>query len=348
MGPLPANDLDEIFHAVGSPWEELRGQRVFITGGTGFYGRWLLESFVWANDRLKLDATVTVLTRDPERFGRSNPHLSAQSNLEFVAGDVRDFEFPAGRYTYVIHAATEASAKLNDEEPLRMFDTNVVGTRRTLEFARQCGARRFLFASSGAVYGKQPAAITHVAEDFMGGPDPTDPRNAYAEGKRSAEMLGVLFAKQHGFDFIITRGFAFIGPLLPLDIHFAVGNFIRDGLNGGPVRIGGDGTPYRSYLYASDLAAWLWTILLRGAASRAYNIGGEEAVTILELAKSIAAFFGTDVVVARQPATHVPPDRYVPSTCRAREELGLRVRVPFADALARTVEWHLSQGKTGY
>lgn len=340
MAALPTRDLDETLSAVGPLWEELRGARIFITGGTGFFGKWLLESLIWANDRLGLQAHCTVLTRDPRLFGRQAPHLMSRADLAFATGDVRDFAFPAGAYTHVIHAATPASAKLNDDEPLQMFETIVHGTQRTLEFARQSGARRFLFASSGAVYGKQPSAITHLAEDFTGGPDPTNPRSAYAEGKRAAEMLGVLFAARHGFDFLIARGFAFVGPGLPLDAHFAVGNFIRDGLVGGPIRVNGDGSPYRSYLYAADLAVWLWTILLRGETGRPYNTGSEEHMTIAELAQKVARFFGVDFVVSRKPDPQGQSERYVPATQRARQELGLSVRVPFADALARTVAWH--------
>ena len=75
-----------------------------------------------------------------------------------------------------------------------MFDTIVDGTRRTLDFARRTGARRFLLTSSGAVYGRQPAELTHVPEEYAGAPDPTDAGHVYGEGKRAAEMLCALHA----------------------------------------------------------------------------------------------------------------------------------------------------------
>src|ERR1035438_9937087 len=174
MNPL-ADDLDHVLVHTQGLWEELRGQRIFITGGTGFFGCWLLESFVWANDKLKLGASAVVLTRNAEAFENKAPHLAAHPAIQLYIGDIRSFDFPPGRFSHVIHAATEASAKLNDENPLLMFDTIGSGTHRALEMATHCGAKKFLLTSSGAVYGRQPPELTHVPEEFSGGPDPTEP-----------------------------------------------------------------------------------------------------------------------------------------------------------------------------
>jgi dTDP-glucose 4,6-dehydratase len=351
-----ADDLAHVLaHTDASVWAALRNQNIFVTGGTGFFGRWLLESFAYANATLALNAQLVVLSRNPERFLETAPNLGDDAGIAFVQGDVQDFsarsvrdalgDSAPERFGFVIHAATEASAKLNAENPLLMIDTIVQGTRATLEFAVATGARRFLLTSSGAVYGPQPPESTHVPEDYLGAPDQTNVGSAYGEGKRLAELLCVCFAKQHGIEPILARCFAFVGPLLPLDTHFAIGNFIRDALSGGAIRIGGDGTPFRSYLYAADLAIWLWTLLVRGEASRAYNVGSEDGRSIADMAHAVAAEqTGTAVEIARAADPSRPPQRYVPSTQRAREELKVEEWISLAESIKRTMSYHRALG----
>ena len=339
-----AHDLDHVLARTTGLWEELRGARVFVTGGTGFFGCWLLETFLWANDHLRLDASVVVLTRDGNAFGRRVPHLACHPAVRLHDGDVRTFEFNGGEFSHVVHAATDSSAAVDDRDR-RMFDTIVEGTRRTLEFARRSGARRFLLTSSGAVYGRQPAELTHVPEEYAGGADRPGAGQEYAEGKRAAEKLCAAYADAH-LQPTIARCFAFVGPYLPLDVHFAVGNFIRDGLQGGPIRISGDGTPYRSYLYAADLAIWLWTILLRGQATRPYNVGSETSISIASLAHAVARRFTPEsaVRIGKPAMSDGPAERYVPSTRRVRNDLGVTVSVDLEEALTRTVDWYRGGG----
>lgn len=345
MNPLAA-DLNHVLAHTEKLWEELRGSRIFITGGTGFFGCWLLESFSWANDKLDLNASAVVLTRNVESFREKAPHLASHPAIQFCPGDVRSFEFPAGQFSHVIHAATEASVKLNAEDPLTMFGTIVDGTRHTLDFAVGCGAKKFLLISSGAVYGRQPPELTHITEDYIGGPNPTEPHWAYGEGKRAAEMLCALYAGKYGLEPKIARCFAFVGPYLPLDMHFAIGNFIGDALKGEPIRVNGDGTPLRSYLYAADLAIWLWTILFRGQSCRPYNVGAERDWSIGETAKIVGAQCRPplQIHIARQPEPGKPAERYVPSTERARIELDLKESIVLAEAVRRTLLYHRSSG----
>lgn len=336
-----AEDLGHVLRRTGPAWEELRGARLLVTGGTGFFGRWLLESLVAANERLGLHCDVVLLSRDPRAFAARAPHLAGHPAVTLLAGDVRTFARPTGSFSHVVHAATDASAALNEGDPLLMLDTIVTGTARVLEVAHEVGARKVLLTSSGAVYGRQPPEITHVAEDHPGGPDACDPRSAYAEGKRAAETLAVLHGRKHGFEVKLARCFAFVGPYLPLDIHYAVGNFIRDGVAGGPIVVRGDGTPHRSYLYAADLCVWLWTILARGRPGVPYNVGSDEALTIRDLADRVAGAFTPPVrcEVLGKPVPGQPAERYVPSVARARTELGLEVAIGLDDAIARTIGW---------
>ncbi|HVD93130.1 MAG TPA: NAD-dependent epimerase/dehydratase family protein [Vicinamibacterales bacterium] len=341
-----ASDLEHVLAQTGGLWEALRGARVFLTGGTGFFGCWLLETFLWANDRLRLGASIVVLTRDATGFATKAPHLARHPAVTLHDGDVRTFAFPEGPFTHVIHAATTSSSAV---APAEMFETIVDGTHRALDFARHAGATRFLLTSSGAVYGRQPPELTQVPEDYRGGPDSSDASHAYAEGKRAAEMLCAVYADGQLHP-TIARCFAFVGPYLPLDAHFAIGNFIRDALQGGPIRVVGDGTPYRSYLYAADLAIWLWTILLRGQSMRPYNVGSEVEISISDLAHLVGRRVVGDsaVRVAGTAISGAAAARYVPSTGRARSELGLQLTIDLERALTRTVDWHRRRVSSTY
>jgi nucleoside-diphosphate-sugar epimerase len=350
--PIIAEDVAAVLARTRSLWPDLKNATVFITGATGFFGIWLLETLLAANREFSLNCHVLGLSRDPDRFAAKAPHLARDPAVTWIRGDVRDFAFPSGPVTHVIHAATESSTTLNADDPQTMFDVCLEGTRRMLALAKEKQPARMLFTSSGAVYGRQPPDLSHIPEDFTGGPDPLDPRNAYAEGKRAAEHLCALACLPPpagaALHIAVARCFAFVGPHLPLDAHFAIGNFIRDALAGGPIRVNGDGTPFRSYLYAADLAEWLFTILVRGNAGRAYNVGSEEAVSIQELAARVA-----DCMKAVQPARELPrvivskqavpgavATRYVPSCDRAGSELGLAPITDLSRAIARSASWN--------
>jgi len=340
-------DLEMVSQRTASLWEEARGQDIFVTGGTGFFGCWLVESFCHANRTLNLNAEMTVLTRSPEAFARKCPHLADDQAIRLVGGDVRNFAFPDGEYRFVIHAATEASAKQAAEAPLEMLSTIVEGTKRTLEFASSHGTKAFLLTSSGAVYGKQPGETTHVPESYLGGPDPLDPASVYAEGKRLAEQLCTQYSRRFGIGARIARCWAFCGPYLPLDAHFAIGNFIGDALAGRAIEIKGDGTPRRSYLYAADLAVWLWTILFRAPELVPFNVGSAQDLSIQELAELVARILesNTEVRVAKNPMPGAQPARYVPCVDRARKELGLEAWTPLDEAIRKTADWYRTKAK---
>jgi dTDP-glucose 4,6-dehydratase len=350
ISPLAA-DLDQVLIRTEGLWEALRGKAVFITGGTGFFGRWLLESFVTANQQFNLDAKAVVLTRHPEQFQARAANLFADDAIHLLRGDVRLLngeavaaqlaEFVRQPVSHFIHAAANTSEAGNRQQPAEVMQTLFEGTQRTLELATRVEAESFLFVSSGAVYGEQPSDLTHVAENFSGAPDLASPLAAYGEGKRVAEFLCHAARHQHGLNCKIARCFAFVGPYLPLDAHFAIGNFIRDALAGKPIEIKGDGTPFRSYLYAADLAAWLWTLLLNPAAVGAYNVGSDEAVSILETAECVSRNRAPQpaVTVRQRPGPQRPAKRYVPNVNRARE-LGLEVWTSLDEAVRKTILFH--------
>lgn len=346
--PLSA-DLNHVLEHTRDLWEDLRGERIFITGGTGFFGCWLLESLLWANDQLNLDCRATVLTRDPDLFRKKAPHLAEHESVSFIKGDIRTFEFPSGSFSHLIHAATETNLTSASIDALTLFNANLEGAQRVLKLARIAGVRRFLFTSSGAVYGKQQHDLTHIPEDYGGAPDTTDIRSAYGQSKRTVEFLFTIYAHMHKVDVKIARCFAFVGPYLPLHTNYAIGNFIADALNHRPIQISGDGTPYRSYLYAADLAIWLWTILFKGKSCYPYNVGSEKDLSIAELAKAVAHAIAPklQIQIAQQHNEGQPIERYVPMAQRAKKELGLQEFIDLADAIGRTAHWYLSNHSKG-
>lgn len=338
---LPQQDLEHVLANTRDVWEKLRGGNVFLTGGTGFIGSWLLETFAAANKRLGLGASMVVLTRDAGLAAKRLSVLATDRSLRLHEGDIRSFDFPKGDFSHVIHGAMPVDARSAGQTATLEIATE--GTRRALELARSKKSKAFLLMSSGAVYGRLPPDLGHVGEDFAGVPDSEGRHSIYAQGKRAAEELCAKWHAQHRINAKIARCFAFVGPRLPLDAQFAAGNFIRDALAGGPIVVNGDGTPRRTYLYAADLAIWLWTILVFGKPGRPYNVGSELPVSVAELARAVADACKprkVDVRVRQAPIPGSMPERYVPSTRRARDELKLKQLIDLGESLRRTISWH--------
>ena len=297
---------------------------LFITGGTGFFGKSMLDYRLRHPDWKWAKAEWVILSRASERFAAEYPHLANQTGISFVEGDVRDFAFPTGRFDSIIHAATSAVTTLPDEE---MTSVILDGVRHVADFAKAADCRTILFTSSGAVYGPQTES---VAEKSV-----CRPTTAYGKGKLAVERMLI----DLGFDVRIARCFAFTGQHLNRGIHFAIGNFIQNCLDGKPIIINGDGTPLRSYLYADDLVEWLFAILERGETGRPYNVGSDRAVSIRELAETVRAALGSnsEIIVKGIPEPGAKPSAYVPSIARAREELGLEVKVALENAIRFSV-----------
>jgi len=318
----------------------LSGARIFVTGGTGFFGRWLLASLARAADQR--DIRIVALTRNADAFARTAPDLAQHHAIKLVEGDVRSFADIPGRFTHIIHAATDTSAAAGADIPT-LVDTIVNGSARVLQFARTCGASRLLYVSSGAVYGPQPPALERVPEHYDGAPAALDPRSAYGQAKRLAETLCIDAASDHLAP-IIARAFAFVGPGLPLDGHFAIGNFIADAAAGRPIIIRGSGETIRSYLYAGDLAAWLLTLLAHGQAGCAYNVGSDQAFSLKDVAARIAAQAPVAPPVRiLNEIIEGPRQRYVPCIARA-QGLGLDVWTSLDEAVRRTLMHALGPG----
>jgi UDP-glucuronate decarboxylase len=311
--------------------------QLLLTGGTGFFGKALLRH-VLANG-LAADASLVVLSRNPGRFLATYPQFAAHPQIIFLKGDIQQREsLPWDQsFTHVLHGATESTIGPS-LTPLQRYDQIVDGTRNILDLAVATGARRFMLTSSGAIYGPQPADLAAIPEDWPGNPPLTDPSTAYGQAKRAVEHLCALVGDQHELETVVARCFAFVGPDLPLDVHFAIGNFIRDALSADAITVAGDGTPLRTYLDQTDLAHWLLTLLEHGHPGQAYNVGSDEVISIAALAYLVRDILAPNkpVHILGQPNPGSSRNRYVPDIRKARQQLGLSVNVSLEEAIRST------------
>lgn len=326
--------------------------RLLLTGGTGFFGRALLRH-LHASAALRADKQppdveqLVVVSRNPQAFAHAHPTLAVAPWLQWVQADVCDAAALAnvrscGPLDAVLHAATD-STNSGNLTPLARLDQIVVGTRNVLDLAVALQARRFLLTSSGGVYGPQPPHMAQIPETYCGIPDPLLPSSSYGLGKRMAEHLCSIYSQTHGLETVIARCFAFIGQDLPLNAHFAIGNFIRDALHGDSIIVKGDGTPLRSYMDQTDLAHWLFSLLQRGRSGHTYNVGSDHAISIAKLARLVRDLIapGKPVeITGSELLLHKERNRYIPSIDKATKELDLQISINLNDAITQAAVAH--------
>lgn len=323
--------------------EPLRGGHVLITGGTGFVGTWLAELIAFLNDTHDFGFQPILLARDTEAFRTAAPHLAGRPEFHLVRSDVRNLHDIPAEVTWIVHAGATPDNRVHHSDPLRTVETIVQGTKAVLEASvRLPRLDGFLNVSSGLVYGPQPADLERISEGEFHGFDPSEFGSVYAEAKRMAETLCFAYANQQRIRVVNARPFAFIGPYQHLDRPWAINNFIRDSLHGGPIRILGNGETVRSYMYPADMAVWLLAILAGGQAGESYNVGSPDAVTLRAAAELVAGQFSTPPPIAASISSprQAGQSRFVPDVTRAQQALGLSLAFDLTTAIRRTLQWN--------
>ena len=323
--------------------EPLRGGCLLVTGGTGFVGTWLAETAAFLNDEHGFGLRCLLLARHTETFVETLPHLASRSEFRLTRSDVRNVRDLPEDVNWIVHAGASPDNRTHNTDPLKTADTIIGGTKAVLDAAmRLPRLDGFLNVSSGLVYGPQPANLVHVSEDNFYGFDPSAFGAVYAESKRAAETLCFAYGSQQRIRVVNARPFAFLGPYQHLDRPWAINNFLRDSLHGGPVRILGDGETVRSYMYPADMAVWMLAILASGGSGESYNVGSPEAVTLRAAAEAVASHFSSPpkIVVGVSPARQTGPSRFVPDVSRAQNALGLSRKFDLASAIKRTLQWN--------
>jgi dTDP-glucose 4,6-dehydratase/UDP-glucose 4-epimerase len=327
-----------------SGWSDLSGESIFITGGSGFIGSALLYSLIESNKKFDLNIKVTVLSRNISSFKIKHPEIAKSDFITLLEGDVRNFDFPKDKFSKLFHlATTSASETFEGEDQLRKYHTLVEGTERVLQFAAFSNVNKIIFTSSGVVYGQLPSEIKNVSETYLGAPDTSSPSSALAQGKRSAEFLISYYADKYGFDFVIARCFSFIGPNLPLNLHYAVGNFIFDAIHNETINIRGDGKSYRSYMDVNDLTVWLLKFMSNNCKHKIYNVGSDQTLSILSLAKKIQKIISPskEIIIYGDTSLSIgnfSRDYYAPNINRALKEFSLDLWINLDQSIIRLMK----------
>jgi len=320
----------------------LRGEHLYISGGTGILGAWLLELIKVLNESHSFGIKVTAYSRRARDFASRWPHLGGVEGFRFEDGDIRYFaEFPSD-VRYIIHAAALTDRRLLASQPSSVAEVNGVGTLRILRAAHLLDdVRKFVLLSSGLVYGTQPWDMPHVNESFVGSLRCNDVNAVYAESKRFAEVVAQGVISETKLPVVTLRPFAFVGPYQSLQLPWAVTDFIRDSFTGGPIRIMGDGATVRSLMYASDFAFGVLAALAEGSSGEVYNIGSPKPVDLLTLAKMITGSFtpAPEIRTGLGQSGH-DHTRIVPDIEKAQKDFGLEVSVSLENAIQKTITWN--------
>ncbi len=322
----------------------LRGQHIFITGGTGFLGTWLLELAKVLNERHDFGLRATVFSRNAQALAAHWPHLGREKWVSLHEGDIRYISDLPRDVRYIVHAAALTDRRLFASQPTAVAETNSLGTLRILRAANLLeDLQKFVLLSSGLVYGSQPWELPRINEDFAGVLRCNEVNAVYPESKRFAEVIAQCAVSESKLPVVTLRPFAFVGPYQSLQLPWAVTDFIRDSFNGGPIRIMGDGATVRSLMYYSDFAFGVLVALAAGRPRATYNLGSDEPVDLLTLAQKITRHFSpVPEIRLRLGQSGHARNRLVPDTGRMAQELGFKVTVSLDDALQKTIAWHRS------
>ena len=313
--------LSRICDTAQADFQKLRDARIFLTGCTGFLGKWIVESLLWADEHLHLDLRLFVLTRSAQSILASMPQWENHSALELLEGDVLSWQ-PKSLLgiTHIIHGANYTNSGSQDWA-LRHMDTAFLGLRRILDMAVVEKCRNILLLSSGAVYRLRTGKETPpFCEQEKGPDDYLQEPNVYAVCKYVTEMYAAAFGREHGIRIPVARLFTFFGQHMPQHRRQALSSFVQDARAGKDIVIAGDGKAVRSYMHAADMVICCLAILVHGRHGTPYNVGSEQPVSIRDLAEMVSAASGKGlpVHILGQAAGGNAPEEYVPDTSALR------------------------------
>ena len=277
----------------------LQNAAVMVTGATGMIGACLTDLLVCLNRARNLNRRVIAPCRSA---ARARARFSYAPEVEILVHDVLSPADKLPRADFIVHAASNAHPTAFSADPVGTMLANINGTLHLLNHLRATGGHRFLFISTGEIYGENPAVTDGFSEDDFGKIDSMNPRACYPESKRAAETLCASYVRQYGADAVAARLCYVYGPTLSPANSRADAQFLRKALAGEDIVLKSAGSQVRSYCQVTDAAAALLTILLRGETGAAYNVANRDSVhSIREYAETLAALAGVGVTFDLPP-----------------------------------------------
>ena len=339
----------KIFQSNIDLFKELKGKVIFITGGTGFFGKWLASYLKFLNEEKFLEIRVIFLTRETkEKYVEEYPHIYKHSLFEFISGDLaKGIEIEKHQLkniNYVIHAATSTDQPMINTRPWELKSNVVEGSNKLFNLFSETNIEQFLFLSSGAVYGNK--LNSYVSEEQPVSLKSDEILFSYAWAKSYTEHLGFLQTRKHStFPFLVARGFTFYGPFMPLNGNYAAGNFFRDAIDKKEIVVESDGTALRSFMFIPDLVSALFHILLRNGDTKIFNVGSSLPISIKELAYLVGEVANVPVKILGKEKKGLAANYYVPETNKLKEILNFRELWTLREGLESSYEYYVQLKK---
>jgi len=335
------SDLNFIFKKCINEFNLLSNKSILITGGTGFFGKWFLELIFYTNKHYNTNILTTVITRNRDKVLLENPHYKNNKFLKIIQTDILDLKKINHKFDFLLHmAATSAKETFNGETDANKTKTLFNGAKNIMEIAIENNISKILFTSSGVVYGSSSKDM--IDESDTSHSLDLEKRNGLAKGKILAEDIISNLSLKNNINFKIARCFSFVGPYLPLNIHYAIGNFINDAIFNDKIIINGNGSPYRSYLYISDTIIWLIKLLV-GNEEGVFNVGSERRIQIIELANMVRDLIDpSKKIIIQENEIHegnFKRDIYLPNTAKIRGALKVKEWTSLEDAILKTAKF---------
>lgn len=336
------NDCKDVIEGNVHALNKLKGQSLFISGASGFMGKWVIEIINYLNENYDFNTRVfayaSSITDDAEIY----PSIYNNDLIVLIDGDIKNLVEIDSTVSYVIHLASSPDNRVYSSDPIKGMEDIIKGTEKILAASSRLeNLLNFTLLSSGMVYGPVPLSDSSVEEDSFFGFDSSSLTSFYSEAKRLSESFVQAYRTQYKMPITIFRPFAFIGPYQHIDRPWAINNFIRDGLRGEPIRIIGDEDTVRSYMYPSEMALWILLGMLTQSGDNIFNLGSSDGKSIRQIAEKVEKSFGGNIGLS----VNIPPNnhsksKFVPSIEKFENLFDIKLKINTDDAINKTIEWH--------